>query len=161
MPPASHPACGVALAAVERLSYWYPGVASPALDSVDLELEPGLTLVVGASGSGKSTLLRILNGLVPHFHGGRIRGRVTVFGEDVLSTPTRRLARSVGFVFQDPEAQLVYGSVQREVAFALENVGTCRRRMATAVEEALAAAGPDARVCVLPEGPQTIPYVAS
>ena len=106
------------LARLAGLSYWYPGEV-PALVDVNLELEPGLTLVTGPSGGGKSSLLRLFNGLIPHFHGGRIGGTATVFGRDVGRTATRTLARDVGFVFQDPERQVVYGSVEREVAFGL------------------------------------------
>ena len=96
-----------------------------------------MTLVVGPSGSGKSSFLRVFNGLVPHFHGGRIAGKATVFGLDVLETRTRILARSVGFVFQDPERQRVYPTVEREVAFGLENVGVERDEMRRRTGEAL------------------------
>ncbi|HTC85556.1 MAG TPA: ATP-binding cassette domain-containing protein [Candidatus Acidoferrum sp.] len=126
------------LAEFDGVSYWYPGRTARALDGVDLSLEPGLTLVVGPSGSGKSSFLRLFNGLVPHFHGGRIAGRASVFGLDVLETPTRILARSVGFVFQDPERQRVYPTVERDVAFGLENIGVerveMRRRTGAALE---------------------------
>ncbi|MHB8612195.1 MAG: ABC transporter ATP-binding protein [Candidatus Dormibacteraceae bacterium] len=106
-----------------------------------LEIEDGLTVVSGPSGGGKSTLLRVLNGLVPHFHGGRIAGAAEVGGHDVIGTPTRVLARTVGFVFQDPELQTVYDVVDREVAFGLENIAMAPREMAGRVEEALHAAG--------------------
>ncbi|MGH7776186.1 MAG: energy-coupling factor ABC transporter ATP-binding protein, partial [Candidatus Dormibacterales bacterium] len=129
------------LAALRSLSYWYPDGGVPALREVDLQLDSGVTLVTGPSGGGKSTLLRVLNGLVPHFHGGRLAGEATVMGEDVLRAPTREMARRVGFVFQDPEAQFVYGAVEREVAFGLENLGTPRARMAELVEWALSAVG--------------------
>ena len=127
-------------AALAGLTYRYPG-GPDALNSVDLEIEPGLTLLVGPSGGGKSTVLRVLNGLVPHFHGGAIGGRAVVLGHDVLRTPTRRLARHVGFVFQDPELQAVYGTVEREVAFALENIGAGAAEMERRVEHALEATG--------------------
>jgi energy-coupling factor transport system ATP-binding protein len=131
----------MAVAKLSRLTYTYPGAAQPALRDVCLELEDGLTVVAGPSGGGKSTLLRVLNGLVPHFHGGRIAGSAWVVGLDVIATPTRHLARDVGFVFQDPELQTVYNVVEREVAFGLENLGLPPREMAGRVDEALNAAG--------------------
>ncbi|HSR25853.1 MAG TPA: cobalt ABC transporter ATP-binding protein, partial [Candidatus Eisenbacteria bacterium] len=79
------------VASVSGLTYWYPGAAKPALAAADLEVGPGLTVVAGPSGGGKSTLLRVFNGLVPHFHGGRIAGGARVAGLDVVATPTRRL----------------------------------------------------------------------
>jgi energy-coupling factor transporter ATP-binding protein EcfA2 len=131
----------MALATLDRLSYWYPGSGAAALRDVSLEVAEGLTLVSGPSGGGKSTLLRVLNGLVPHFHGGRISGRAAVGGLDVATTPTRRFARTVGFVFQDPELQAVYGVVDREVAFGLENLAVPQREIGARVEEALSLAG--------------------
>ncbi len=122
---------------LERLTYSYPEAAEPALRAVDLCLGEGVTLVSGPSGSGKSTLLRVLNGLVPHFHGGTWQGRAVVSGLDVLTTPTRRLAHEVGFVFQDPERMAVAGHVLREVAFALENIGVAAPEIPGRVEEAL------------------------
>jgi energy-coupling factor transporter ATP-binding protein EcfA2 len=131
----------MAIATVANLTYWYPGTAEPALRDIRTALQDGLTVVAGPSGGGKSTLLRLLNGLIPHFHGGRISGRAQVLGFKVIETPTRNLARHVGFVFQDPELQTVYSTVDREVAFGLENIGVPTRVMAGRVEEALHAAG--------------------
>ena len=131
----------MAIATLTDLTYWYPGAAKPALKDVRLAIENGLTVVAGRSGGGKSTLLRTFNGLVPHFHGGRIAGGAEVMGLDVIATPTRTMAREVGFVFQDPELQTVYNVVDREVAFGLENAGLPRREIAGRVDEALHAAG--------------------
>jgi energy-coupling factor transport system ATP-binding protein len=131
----------LATARLERLTYWYPGSAAPALDDVRLTIGDRVTLVAGPSGGGKSTLLRVLNGLVPHFHGGRIEGSAEVSGHDIIATPTRVLAGTVGFVFQDPELQAVYDTVEREVAFGLENMGMPSHAMHARVDEALADAG--------------------
>src|SRR5262249_2212260 len=131
----------MAIGSLANLTYWYPGSREPALSDVSTLLDDGLTVIAGPSGGGKSTLLRVLNGLVPHFHGGRIAGGARVLGLDVIRTPTRDLARSVGFVFQDPELQTVYSTVDREVAFGLENIGVATRMIAGRVEEALQAAG--------------------
>ena len=126
------------LARFDGITYRYPGAASPSLAGLDLEIEPGLTLVVGGSGGGKSTLLRLLNGLVPQFHGGRISGSARVDGLDPMRTPIRRLALSIGLVFQDVETQSVYGTVEREVAFGLENAAVPRAQMHDRVDEVLA-----------------------
>ncbi len=119
------------------LHYTYPEMSARALDGVDLEIDSGLVLLSGASGSGKSTLLRVCNGLIPHFHGGVIGGGARVLGHDVVRTPTRELARHVGFVFQDPELQAVYPSVERDVAFGIENLGIARSEMLRRVAGAL------------------------
>jgi len=126
---------------IAAVRYSYPEMSGAALDSVDLALDSGICLVAGPSGGGKSTLLRLLNGLVPHLHGGRISGRASVAGNDVLRTPTRRLATSVGFVFQDAERHAVHATVERDIAFGLENLGTSppeMRRRVTEVMERLA-----------------------
>lgn len=131
----------MAIATLTHLTYWYPGRSRPALSDASLAVEEGLTVVAGPSGGGKSTLLRIFNGLVPHFHGGRIGGSAEVLGFDVIATPTRKMARHVGFIFQDPELQTIYNVVDREVAFGLENTGVPSRLITGRVEDALRAAG--------------------
>jgi energy-coupling factor transport system ATP-binding protein len=141
VPSFVHTGVDVATARLKKLSYWYPRTTQPALDDVDLCIDGGLTLVTGPSGGGKSTLLRVLNGLVPHFHGGRISGAATVEERDIIATPTAQLATTVGFVFQDPELQAVYDTVEREVAFGLENVCVAPQAMRDRVDRALAEVG--------------------
>ncbi len=125
------------IATFRGVTYSYPGGDTPSLRSVDLDVEPGLTLVAGGSGGGKSTLLRLMNGLVPQFQGGRISGSGRVAGLDTFRVPIPRLAQEVGLVFQDVETQSVYGTVEREVAFGLENAALPRAEMHDRVDEAL------------------------
>lgn len=129
------------VARLDRVSYWYPNQDEPSLRAVDLEIEPGLTLVAGDSGGGKSTLLRLFDGLVPQFHGGRVSGRAEVAGLDPMRSPIPRLAQRAGLVFQDVETQSVYGSVEREIAFGLENLGVARAEMHERVDTTMAALG--------------------
>jgi energy-coupling factor transporter ATP-binding protein EcfA2 len=129
------------VASLSGFTYRYPAGRSDALDIAELRVDEGLTVITGASGSGKSSLLRVFNGLVPHFHGGTVGGSAVVWGHDVITTPTRVLATEVGFVFQDPELQSVYPTVERDVAFGLENVATPQAAMPSRVADALERTG--------------------
>ncbi len=123
---------------LENLTYTYPGGESPALRGVTLAIAEGhFALVAGPSGSGKSTLLRCLNGLVPHFSGGVVQGRITVAGHDPIAAGPQTLSCVVGFVFQDPEAQFILDRVEDEIAFALENAALPPAEMRLRVEETL------------------------
>ncbi len=122
----------------ERVSYAYPQQKAPVLRNLSLDIAEGeFVLVVGPSGAGKSTFLRCLNGLVPHFYGGRFSGRVRVAGRDPVSLEPRGMADVVGFVFQDPEAQFVVDTVEDELVFALENFALPQAVMRKRVEEVL------------------------
>jgi energy-coupling factor transport system ATP-binding protein len=128
----------------EHVTYSYPGTKAPALDDVTFAIEPGeLCVLAGLSGHGKSTLLRAACGLVPHFHGGSFAGRVTVAGLDTREHPPARLGALTGALFQDPETQLVMGSVRAELALALESRGHTAATVARGVEEVALALGID------------------
>jgi len=130
--------------AVEALGYRYPEATRDSLAGVSLEIAPGeLVLLAGRSASGKSTLLRAACGLVPHFHGGEINGRVEVAGLDAIATGPGELASVVGYVAQDPETQVVSTTVAAEIGLPLEMRGDSPPTRARAVEEvALALAIP-------------------
>jgi energy-coupling factor transporter ATP-binding protein EcfA2 len=120
------------------LQYTYPNALTPTLNGVTFTLPEGaLTLVTGVSGVGKSTLLRTLNGLVPHFSGGRLAGQLTVDGLEPYRLPPQSMGQRVGFVFQDPEAQSVMAQVEDEIAFGMEQMGLSRTEMRVRLEEVL------------------------
>jgi energy-coupling factor transport system ATP-binding protein len=141
--PARDPRLAPALA-IDALSYTYPRAARPSLRGVSLEVGAGeFAVLAGRSASGKSTLLRAACGLVPHFHGGELNGRVEVAGIDAIATGPGQLAAVVGYVAQDPETQVVSTTVAAEVGLPLEMRGTPPGTRARAVEEvALALAIP-------------------
>ncbi len=130
--------------AVEGLTYAYARAEEPALLDVSFEVAPGeFVLLAGRSASGKSTLLRAACGLVPHFHGGEVEGRVTVAGLDAIEAGPGELAAKVGYVAQDPETQVVSTTVAAEIELPLEMRGDAPGDRARAVEEvALALAIP-------------------
>jgi energy-coupling factor transport system ATP-binding protein len=127
---------------VEGLTYTYPGAGTPALADVSLSVEEGeFCVLAGLSASGKSTLLRALCGLVPHFHGGTFAGRVVVGGLDTREHGPDSLSNVCGTLFQDPETQVVMGTVAAELAFPLENRGHSAAETARGVEEVALALG--------------------
>ena len=127
---------------IERLSYSYPGASAPALSDVSLSLRPGeFCLLAGLSASGKSTLLKAACGLVPHFHGGEFAGRVSVAGLDTREHGPAAVGALAGTVFQDPETQVVMGTVRAELAMGLENLGRPPAAVARAIEEVALALG--------------------
>ena len=106
---------------IEQLGYRYPGSAQEALRDVSLSVGAGeLIVMAGRSASGKSTLLRAACGLVPHFHGGEVSGRVAVAGLDTREAGPGDLAGAVGYVAQDPETQVVSTTVRAEIELPLE-----------------------------------------
>ena len=124
--------------AFHDVSFSYAGSAqgaAPVLSHVSFEVEQGaFALVVGATGSGKSTLLRLAKPeLAPQ---GELSGEVEVCGEAAGGLSAVASARSVGLVFQNPEAQIVCDTVWHELAFGLENLGTEPAQMRRRVAEA-------------------------
>ena len=123
---------------IEELTYTYPGASAPILERFHLVVGQGeLLLVAGKSGVGKSSLLRVFNGLVPHFHGGKLSGSVRVLGRDPVRLGPRVMSDWVGFVNQDPEAQFVASFVEDELAFAMENHGVKPDEMGRRIDEVL------------------------
>ena len=98
-------------------------------------------ILTGPSGCGKTTLCRCFNGLIPHFYNGNLEGKIEVAGLNVADHKIHELARHVGLVFQNPENQLFALSVEKDVAFGLENFAMPRDEMKKRVDWALKMAG--------------------
>lgn len=123
---------------LDRFSFQYTGAPVPTLTEVSLRLPAGaFVLVIGPSGAGKSTFLRSLNGLAPHFYGGRVSGSVRVDGRDPVALAPKGMSDLVGMVFQDPDAGFVVDRVEDELAFSLENWALPQDVMRKRVEEVL------------------------
>jgi len=126
----------------KALTYTYPIGVKPAFRDVTIKVEKGeFVLLTGPSGCGKTTLCRCLNGLIPHFYGGKLEGEITVAGLRVTEHPIYEIAQHVGLVFQNPENQLFSLSVEKDVAFGLENLGVPREEIRKKVDWALKKTG--------------------
>lgn len=132
----------MALIETKNLTYTYLGATKQSIQDVSIAIEKGdFVILTGPSGCGKTTLCRCFNGLIPHFYSGKLEGTLTVANLKVTDCTIHELAKHVGFVFQNPENQLFALSVEKDVAFGLENFGKPRDEMRKRVDWALQIAG--------------------
>jgi len=132
----------MAIIETKNLTYTYPGATKPSIRDVSIKIEKGeFALITGPSGCGKTTLCRCFNGLIPHFYQGELKGEITVAGLRVTEHQIYELATHVGLVFQNPENQLFALSVEKDVAFGLENLGIPREEIRKRVDWALKLTG--------------------
>ncbi len=132
----------LAIIETSDLTYTYPGAKKPSMKEVAVTIEKGdFVILTGPSGCGKTTLCRCFNGLIPHFYNGTLQGEITVAGLKVNDHKIHQIAQHVGLVFQNPENQLFALSVEKDVAFGLENFAMPRDEMRKRVDWALQMAG--------------------
>jgi len=128
----------MAIIETKNLTYTYPGVTKPSISDISIKVEKGeFVLITGPSGCGKTTLCRCFNGLIPHFYQGELKGEISVAEMDITKHQTHEMAKHVGLVFQNPENQLFALSVEKDVAFGLENLGAPREEIRERVDWAL------------------------
>lgn len=121
----------------ENVSFQYESERHPALREFTHSIAKGeLVLLLGPSGCGKTTITRLLNGLVPHFYEGELKGIVRIGGRTTTETTIQSLADIVGSVFQDPRSQFFATDVTSEIAFSCENAGLPRNEIHRRVENA-------------------------
>lgn len=128
--------CGPDMPAIEvrNLSFAYPGADAAVLERLDWSVPQGaFALLVGGTGSGKSTLLSLLKPEIAP--AGERTGELLVLGENVADMDVHASAERVGYVFQDPENQIVCETVWHEMAFGLENLGVSRGEMRRRIAE--------------------------
>lgn len=119
---------------VQDLRFAYPGAEAPVFEELDWRVPQGaFALLVGGTASGKSTLLSLLKPEISPT--GECSGGLRVLGESVADMDVRASAERVGYVFQDPENQIVCETVWHEMAFGLENLGMSRDEMRRRVAE--------------------------
>lgn len=125
----------------EQFTYSYPR-RTPVLQNIDLTIPAGsFTVLTGPNGAGKTALCRAAAGIIPHYYGGSLSGRVYVQGQDTRTTGIAVLATMTGILLEDYETQLVAMTVEEEVAFALENMGLAPADIQSRVVSALEQVG--------------------
>ncbi len=123
---------------VEDVSWKYEEGEKEALKGVDLKVRKGETVVItGPSGAGKTTLCRCINGLIPHFYSGELKGNINVCGMETKTSTMTDISRKVGICFDNPSNQLFCATVFEEVAFGPQNLCRTKDELMERVSEAL------------------------
>lgn len=124
---------------LENFSYTYPGRTEPALSGVTLQVQQGeIVLVTGPTGAGKTTLCLAAAGILHHEYGGGSRGKALLMGRNVAEyADLGEIGVRVGVVFDDPDAQLIFTTVEEEVASGLEGLPLPRENLLERMEEML------------------------
>jgi energy-coupling factor transporter ATP-binding protein EcfA2 len=129
---------------IRGLRIHYPDRERPAIDGLTESIAEGEVVVItGPSGCGKSTVCRAIGGFIPELISARVDGEITLDGASVWETDSARIAQRVGYIQQDPDAQICTLHVEREVAFGPENLCLPLEEVSTRVDECLAAVGID------------------
>ncbi|TJY41771.1 ABC transporter ATP-binding protein [Cohnella pontilimi] len=131
----------------EDFSFQYRAQASPTLQGIDLTIYEGeKVLILGPSGSGKSTLAHCINGLIPFFYPGTIKGSLRIRGIQQVDLSIAELSEVVGTVLQDPDGQFIGLTVAEDIAFKLENKNVPQQEMTDKVAAAAEAVGIEAHL---------------
>ncbi|UNC93094.1 ABC transporter ATP-binding protein [Candidatus Contubernalis alkaliaceticus] len=120
---------------INDVSFHYNDCEEESISNINLTVKKGeFLLLCGRSGCGKTTLTRLLNGLIPHFYEGTLKGEVLLEGRRVADLKMHQTARQVGSVFQDPRSQFFTVDTISEIAFTCENLGMPREEIKRRLE---------------------------
>ena len=109
---------------IKNVEFHYTGLDKGGLKNINLKIKNGeCVLLCGASGCGKTTLTRLINGLIPHFYKGELKGEVIVNDKKIGEQELYSLAGMVGSVFQNPRSQFFSVDTDGEITFGPENLG--------------------------------------
>ncbi len=121
-----------------KVSFQYNETEGNGINNINLHIKKGeFVLLSGPSGCGKTTLTRCINGLIPHFYEGKLKGCVLLNGKDVSEMKLNEISMNVGSVFQDPRSQFFTTDTVSEVAFGCENNAIPRIEMIERVDHAI------------------------
>lgn len=128
---------------LKDVSYTYPGSETPALKRINLTVAKGeIVFVTGPTGAGKTTLALAASGILYHDYGGTLKGQVSILGRNVRDyRDMSEIGRHLGVVFDDADAQLIFTTVEEEVASGLENLGLSRDEMRRRLQEVMESTG--------------------
>lgn len=117
------------------VSFVYEGTGDGKVKGLNFTVQSGECIVLaGCSGCGKTTVTRFVNGLIPEFFPGELKGKVLIDGEDLAGKQLYEIAGKVGSVFQNPKTQFFNTDTDGEIAFGMENSGVTRKEMAQRVK---------------------------
>ncbi len=126
---------------IKNLSFEYPD-GTKALEGINFSIDKGKCVaVLGANGSGKTTLLYHLIGVIPHIFSGELSGEIEVTGMDMLDSNIYEITQKVSIVQQDPDAQILFTTVEAECAFAPSNFGIEKEEIENRIKWALKVTG--------------------
>ena len=127
---------------IDNLRFRYLKGTGRALNKVSLKIKPGeFVVIMGPSRAGKSTLCLTMNGLVPLYLKGIMKGNVTVCGKKTTEHKVNEMAKDVAMVFQDFESQLFSTNAALDVAFGPENFGMEHEKIRKVVDDSMRMAG--------------------
>ena len=121
---------------LKQIYFSYAAGTGGSLENINLIIGSGeCVLLCGRSGCGKTTITRLINGLIPGFFSGELKGDVAIDNESVLGTPIYKISSRVGSVFQNPRTQFFNVDTDSEIVFGIENEAVPPKELQKRLEE--------------------------